>query len=757
MDVVQHMDVSRRIQEAIETELKSLDLSNAGVTQLPVEIGQAKGLKGLYLRGNKGVRLPKEIESLTNLEWLDLAGTDLTEVPAAVLKLGKLRNIDLSNNLITRLPKEIAELEELQILDVGSNPIEYPPLEALGISASGEVDIAKLRAFFRQAKGGMARLYEAKLLIVGEPGAGKTSLAKKLENPAYELRPAETTTRGVDVIHWEFPMASGEKFRVNIWDFAGQDIYKATHRFFLTKRSLYVLVADMRREDTDFYYWLSVVELFCDNSPVMIVKNRNQEWDREFDELALRGQFANLLPTRQTNLATKWKRDELDDDVMHQLMHLPFVGDELPETWVKVRDALEMDPRDYISREEYFEICRKNGFETDEDSRQLSGYLHDLGICLHFQDDPVLDQTVILKPKWGTDAVYRVLDNKELQDGTRVVDNGRFDRKGLASIWSDPAYKGKHYELLELMKKFRLCYQVRNTDYYIAPQLLPEKQPDYSSEWDTCNNLIFKYEYKPFMPKGILTQLIVEMHREIERQDWVWQCGVILRKDDTRGEVVEHYQAREIKIRLSGKRKRELLAIVCREIDIIHDTFRRLKPVKMVPCNCGACKGTQEPHFYPYDELLEFIDKGKPRQCGKSGEMVDPRELIDDVSNTDMHRMREGHMTEVHFHGNAQGVVIGDHGHQEGFTQNVQALTLDFAQLAAELERVREAARNQAETAEQFGAIVEIKKAEEAAARSDKPALMNSLKAGGNWVQEVAVKVGAATLAKLIEHSLTGG
>ena len=46
-------------------------------------------------------------------------------------------------------------------------------------------------------------LYEAKLLIVGEGGAGKTSLAKKIDNEKYELADSEKSTEGIDVIRWE--------------------------------------------------------------------------------------------------------------------------------------------------------------------------------------------------------------------------------------------------------------------------------------------------------------------------------------------------------------------------------------------------------------------------------------------------------------------------------------------------------------------------------------------------------------------------
>ena len=46
------------------------------------------------------------------------------------------------------------------------------------------------------------RLYEAKFLIIGEGGAGKTSFAKKIEDENYKLKPDEDSTEGIDVIQW---------------------------------------------------------------------------------------------------------------------------------------------------------------------------------------------------------------------------------------------------------------------------------------------------------------------------------------------------------------------------------------------------------------------------------------------------------------------------------------------------------------------------------------------------------------------------
>ena len=493
-----------------------------------------------------------------------------------------------------------------------------------------EQGIEVIRNYYRQAKEqGLDPIYEAKLLIVGEPGAGKTSLAKKIQNPNYVLRredqeEKEKSTEGIEVIQWYFRFEDGKDFRVNIWDFGGQEIYHSTHQFFLTTSSLYFLVADNRKEDTDFNYWLSVVELFSDNSPLLIIKNEKQDRKREINEQQLRGQFSNLKETLEANLDSNRGLEKIVSELKHYISHLPHVRKLLPKTWVRVREALERDPRNYISLDEYLEICQQNGFTRREDKLQLSRYLHILGVCLHFQDDQLLNKTVILKPKWGTDAVYKVLDHDKV---IRLA--GRFDERDLIEIWSDTQYEDMQGELLRLMINFKLCYQVPSTRLYIAPQLLTPNQPKY--DWDERDNLILRYTYE-FMPKGIITQFIVAMHRFIAEPHLVWRTGVILEKDNTRAEVIETYAKREIRIRVAGEQKKQLLTIVAYEIDEIHASFERLRYNQWIPCNCLHCKESREPYSYPFETLRKFqLERRDTIQCYESHEMVGVSGLIDDV------------------------------------------------------------------------------------------------------------------------------
>ena len=62
---------------------------------------------------------------------------------------------------------------------------------------------------------------------------------------------------------------------------------------------------------------------------------------------------------------------------------------------------------------------------------------------------------VILNPHWATEAVYLILFDEKVIDQA-----GEFDVSDIERIWNDPKYKYKHADLLELIIKFELCYEL---------------------------------------------------------------------------------------------------------------------------------------------------------------------------------------------------------------------------------------------------------------------------------------------------------
>ncbi|GMU01421.1 hypothetical protein KH5H1_55410 [Corallococcus caeni] len=634
-------------------ELSRLEVLQAGyngIRTIPKAIGRLAKLRSLFVNDNHLSDLPASIAGLSALEWIYLSYNLFKKIPDVLFDVGSLERIafnaasgertvywaagDIPITGVKRRRGRIREvgvgilrLQRLASLTLEEQPIQTPPEEvvAQGVDA--------IKNYWRQRnEAGTDYLCEAKLIIVGEPGAGKTSLANKIVNSDYRLRTEEKSTEGIDVLHWGFPVNLIPKgsspsavvlrnFNVNVWDFGGQEIYHATHQFFLTRRSVYVLVADGRREDTDFYYWLSVVELLSEGSPIIVVMNEKQDRQRDIDETGLRGRFANLREVLVTNLASNRGLDEIRRVVRSHLERLPHIGEALPATWRRVREVLERDSRNYISLADYLRVCEENGFTRHEDKIQLSGYLHDLGICVHFQDDPILKGIVILKPKWGTDAVYRVLD-----DANVLSRKGRFSSTRLDEIWSEPEYALVRDELLQLMVRFGLCYRLEEGDVYIAPQLLGTAVPDYS--WPRMDGIALRYVYD-FMPKGIVTRLIVGLNRLIADQGLVWRSGVVLEREGSRCEIVEDYVRRQISVRAVGAYSRELLAIVDNELARIHKSFRRLRWRALVPCRCDVCRQGASPEMYGVDVLRRFARDGRSIQCQLSYEMVDAGRLIE--------------------------------------------------------------------------------------------------------------------------------
>ncbi|MEM8641012.1 MAG: COR domain-containing protein, partial [Cyanobacteria bacterium P01_G01_bin.54] len=610
--------------------LNLLKLGSNNLNSLPLEIGQITCLSSLDLNSNHLSSLPPEIGQINNLIWLNLRNNQLSYFPLEIGQLSNLCSLDLSYNHLKELPTSFRTLShllpKLEELDLRENPLPIPP-EIL--YKSGRFDFKSILEFYfsQQQADEDNCLYEAKFLIVGEGGAGKTSLMKKIKKPDYELNLEEKSTHGIDVVQWCFELENGQEFRVNIWDFGGQEIYHQTHQFFLTRRSLYALVADTRKENTDFPYWLSSIEIFGSNSPVLIIENEKEDQPCSINKKQLRGDFEYIAGFLPTNLKDGRGLEEIKDAIRYEISKLDHVGMAWPKEWADIRRALEEDTRNTISKQDYFEICAQQGVTDQEKMLRISDFLHQLGICLHFQNDRVLKNILILRPEWATNAVYAVTNNPRVKQAL-----GCFSDADLTQIWSDPQYAHLGDELLQLMEKFKLCYPIPGlSGQYIAPQLLDFNPPDY--DWDNQQNLMLRYEYE-FMPKGIITQLIVRLYRWIEKQQIVWRSGVVFNNGRARAEVIETYRPYkgEVRIQVVGLHPKELLSIITNEIDEINSSFEKIRVTKKIPCICEECKTDPNPYFFDLATLDRALTKDRQElPCNKSFINVRIRHLTDAV------------------------------------------------------------------------------------------------------------------------------
>lgn len=81
-----------------------------------------------------------------------------------------------------------------------------------------------------------------KLVLVGLAEAGKTTVACHLTRRPVPKQLDRTV--GIEIIEGWIPLA-GSPLEVNVWDFAGQADYYASHQLFLTQGALFLLVVDL--------------------------------------------------------------------------------------------------------------------------------------------------------------------------------------------------------------------------------------------------------------------------------------------------------------------------------------------------------------------------------------------------------------------------------------------------------------------------------------------------------------------------------
>jgi internalin A len=461
---LKHLNLSynqiTEVSEAIGkiASLKDLSLSNNQITEIPEAISRLTSLRFLYLSNNKITEILEAIDKLIFLQYLDLSynqiaeisetvgkltslhslylyNNQITEIPIVIGKLTSLKYLDLSYNQIAEIPGVVAELVHLERFNLEDNPINNIPTEVVSQGWGAQSwNNKNPQAFFDYLKEQMAGerpLQEAKMILVGFGEVGKTSLIKRL---VYnDFNKDEPQTHEVQITKWPVTLntQATEEITVHTWDFGGQQIMHSTHQFFLTERSLYILVLNGRQgqEDEDAEYWLELIKSFGKDSPVIIALNKFNATRFDVNRSDLRHKFPNIIEFVPTDCQDSTGIDDLQRIIIRELDQLEGLRDSFPAKWFQIKDRLAAMTENYIDFETYREICRSHGEADPHKQERLAFYLHLLGIALNYNDDDRLKDTNILNPHWVTKGVYRIITSDILQQN-----QGKLDRAHLREI-----------------------------------------------------------------------------------------------------------------------------------------------------------------------------------------------------------------------------------------------------------------------------------------------------------------------------------
>ena len=522
------------------------------------------------------------LKFLNNLTDLGLGGNLICDI-SELVGLKKLKKLNLFSNLITDISflKDLKQLSELYLIN---NPIWYIPKEIYN-----QFECSKdLFSYWQEIEHSQkVTNNQLKIMFLGNGCMGKTTLLHWFVDNAFKDIGLDTRTHGV--IIKPLPLNDG-KILGNFWDFGGQEVYHATHRLFLGKRTLYILVWAIETQENEKetrhnpHYWLDMIADIADKndrSRVLIVQNifENQKEihllsNEEIEEYAERGLDISTMSVNAKS-GTRIKQFKLSVEEKAEILINQNV-EELPETWVNIRNRvaeLREAKEKTLNVFDFEQICEEYRLTTD--FKIALDYLHNAGEVFYYANS--FNNRIILDQEWALQAVYAVLKNDKIERH-----KGEFTFEDLKEIW-----KEKNYDLTEeeagIFLNFMLSNQImfRNIENefevenrkFVIPQLLPNEFPlAVKSNKNRPDSLIHRIEYA-FLHRDIIERFIVRT-AQFSVEKAFWKNGVFIEFENSFAiiEVIEEAKEKKINIECFGLNKEKLL-------QRIREEFNKIRPL----------------------------------------------------------------------------------------------------------------------------------------------------------------------------------
>ena len=606
--------------DAVEamTELVSLSLFDVPLNKFP-KLERLKKLEELLLFHN-AMFLPNEVVFPVGLKAILISGQPMTKLPDSIQHIKNLRFLLLDDLKLEELPVWLPDLG----IPFGRNGIEIRNVEVPGVDMSifKESDEVIRQWFADRRKEDGADLNEAKVIFLGDGEAGKTHTITRLLDDGKPIDFHEGATPGIVISNKEYDIGD-RRVQVHYWDFGGQEILHSMHRIFLTGRTLYVVLVNARdnTQNDRARYWLHNIRSFANGAPVLMVLNKtDQNPNASLNESDLKAMYPGLVGVVRLSALNDSEEDfnrKLTQRLQEEVGKIDTIRTFFPRKWKIVKERLEGMEKPYIFGDEYQRMCAEAEIEK-EIHTDLLNLFKTLGVSFYY-DGEALEEYLVLRPDWITNAIYTVLFNKQEEVKNGIVPHRTIhqllkpkDGDGIKRVDPKMCYRTHEVEyVLKVLRNFRLSYLLRDGDdgEEFIPMLCDSNSLPVAAEYAADpETLEFRMEYE-YLPNNVLHRLMVEMRADLNMEQ-VWLTGAKFEQKSTGYSAVVKSEGDVVRIFVrSGNpmhRANTYLSIIKENLDRIHETMG-IRPLR----NVVVYKDGDKRKEFEYEELLDMLENGE--------------------------------------------------------------------------------------------------------------------------------------------------
>ena len=335
----------------------------------------------------------------------------------------------------------------------------------------------------------------------------------------------------------EFEVDQDDKIWTVIWDFAGQDIYRAIHPIFMAPDDIYLLVFDLSKrltdlancrvnenhkehtvdardsEDTNLDHllrWMDLIHSLETSSasqlqhpPVILVGTHADVVTNPIEEIesvnkkcsAVLQVFADHIVrclaidnTKAGTSADQTDQKDVQDlrtEVLDLADKMPHTKKEIPLQWHRVEKEIskeEWQEKNYLARKKFQElVLRYCTFDHDDDFDELLHFLHARGTIVYHEHEGDRDGLVVLNSQWLVNVLCEIIKVKSpsneamylRRDREKLKDEGILSRKLLDHACRNQNLDPIKESLISLMEKFNLIFKWPATETEDSLILVP--------------------------------------------------------------------------------------------------------------------------------------------------------------------------------------------------------------------------------------------------------------------------------------------